>query len=123
MHEYAVEKTADGGKRVDAGLLGGVAAFVFGAILALVNYLISRAVMRRKPSMFSFTAVVRQLINIGGLAALYFAAPHTPFGTLPLVIGGVLGETLPMLYFTFLLLRDEKSVRGAEEENNGKKGE
>ena len=120
MHEYAVGILRTGGKQVDQSLLGGAAAFVFGAVLALVNYLISRAVMRRKPSMFSSTAVIRQLINIGGLAALYVIAPHTPFETLPLVIGGVLGETLPMLFFTFLLLREGKS---AGDDNNGKKGE
>ena len=108
---------------MDKSILGGAAAFVFGAVLALVNYLISRAVMRKKPAMFSFTAVIRQLINIGGLAALYFIAPHTPFGTLPLFIGGVLGETLPMLCFTLLLLRDGKSTENAKDENNGKKGE
>ena len=120
MHEYAVGILRTEGKQVNQSLLGGAAAFVFGALLALVNYLISRAVMRRKMSMFSSTAVIRQLINIGGLVALYFIAPHTPFETLPLVIGGVLGETLPMLFFTFLLLREGKS---AGEDNNGKKGE
>ncbi|MBQ8400609.1 MAG: hypothetical protein IJX14_01640, partial [Clostridia bacterium] len=44
-------------------------------------------------------------LGIGYLAALYFAAPYTPWDGIWLLAGGAIGLTLPMFPFTFLLLR------------------
>lgn len=97
------------------GIFGAALTFVGGAAIAYVNYLLSRTVLRKKPDFVAATAVVRQVLNVVYLAALYFLSPYTPWGLVPLLIGAALGITLPMFYFTALLLReggtDKKSTK------------
>ncbi len=45
------------------------------------------------------------VLGIGYLALLYFAAPHTPWDSIWLLAGGAAGLTLPLFFFTLLLLR------------------
>ncbi len=89
-------------------LFGAALAFFGGAALSYVNYLLSRTVLRRKPELVAATAVIRQVLNVAYLAALYFLAPLTPWGLVPLLLGAALGITLPMFYFTTLLLKEGK---------------
>ncbi len=90
-------------------ILGAALAFLGGAALSYVNYLLSRTVLRKKPDFVSATAVFRQIFNVAYLAALYFFAPSTPWGLVPLLLGAAFGITLPMFYFTFLLLKEGKN--------------
>lgn len=104
-------------------IFGGLLAFAVGFAVSLVNYLISRAVIRNKPVLITAASVVRQIFAVGYLVLLYFLAPRLAWGLPALLIGGALGVTLPMLYFTFLLLRElrpsENNIEGKEDDTNG----
>lgn len=80
-------------------------AFICGALLAFLNYRISKRFLKKHESRFAFASVIRQSLNITYLAALFFIGQYTSLNQLYLLIGGVLGITLPMLFFTPRLLR------------------
>ena len=80
-------------------------AFICGALLAFLNYRISRCFLKKDEGSFALVSVLRQLLNITFLAALFFIGQYTSLNQLYLLIGGALGITLPMLFFTPRLLR------------------
>ena len=85
------------------GLLGGVA-------IAFLNFALSRAVIRKKPAVYASFSIVRQVIHILYLVALYLLAPLTPWGRVELLVGGVIGMTLPMLLLTPRLVREMRQA-------------
>ena len=87
------------------GLFGLAAALLGGVLVGLVNYILTAVVLRRKASLYATFSVVRQLLHIGYLVALYLLAPYTPWDRLYLLIGGVLGMTVSMVVFTARLVR------------------
>ena len=87
-------------------LIGALIAFALGAFVSFANYLLSRTVLRKKPQFYPFTAILRQVFNVAWILAVFFIAPVTPWSRTVLLIGGVFGITIPMIFFTFLLLRE-----------------
>lgn len=87
------------------GLFGLAVALLGGVLVGLVNYILTAVVLRRKASLYATFSVVRQLLHIGYLVALYLLAPYTPWDRLYLLIGGVLGMTVSMVVFTARLVR------------------
>lgn len=100
-------------------------ALLGGGAVATVNFLFSRAVLLKKPAVYASFTVVRQLLQIGYLVLLWFLAPKTPWQVTPLLVGGVLGVTGPMFFFTARLSRlaaarpAEAREEEKEEEKNG----
>jgi len=90
---------------LDSSVLGMLTAFLPGAGLAYVSYLLTKKAAQSAGSAFSLISVVRMFLNIGYLAAVYFLAPMTPWDRIWMLAGAVAGLTLPMFFFTFLLLR------------------
>ena len=84
-------------------LLGGVA-------MASVNYVITNAVMKKKPNMLSITAVIRQVINVAYLAAVYFVSSAVLSSVVYPLVGAVVGLTVPMFIFTFKLVKKYDSA-------------
>lgn len=104
-------------------IIGAALAAVIGLLIAFVNYLISKKVLISAPGKYSFITVVRQIIQIGYLAAVYFVGEST--GTVNpayLLVGAVLGMTLPMLLFTKKLLAVNES-KPAAQKDKGKEDE
>ena len=100
-------------------VVGGLATFLAGAAMAGVNYLISRAVLKSKPEMFAYTTVIRQCINVAYLAALYFLADLLPWGATELLLGGVIGITLPSFYFTHCLVKLNDGMKNSDSHGQG----
>ena len=102
--------------RMSFWLWGALLAFCGGALISFFNYLLSRAVLQYKATFYTAFSVVRQIFQIGYLVVLYFVASYTPWDALILLVGGVLGITLPMFFFTWRLLRlsDSQSKKGAD---------
>lgn len=98
--------------------VGAVLAFLLGAGVAFLNYLVSRAVLRKKPERYAISSVIRQFINVSFLVALYFLAPVTPWEQMVLPIGGAVGMTVGMPVFTGLLLRKTKSADAEKNPGN-----
>lgn len=113
-------------------IVGGLLAFAAGFAVSAANFLISRAARRRAACRHAkdgaaqtrailYPSLIRQLLCLVFLVALYFAAPYLPWERTPLLIGGALGITLPLIFFTALLLRgDTAEDRHQAEENRGK---
>jgi len=100
-------------------IFGVLAAFIFGAVIAYVNYRISQAVIKNRPQMYSSISVVRQVIHIAGLVAVYFLAPLTPWDRTYMLVAAVLGMTLPMFYFTYRLMKKNDAAPAAEKKEEG----
>ncbi len=77
-----------------------------GLLVAFVNYLFSKSVLVKAPQKYSLITVVRQILQVGFLAAVYFIGTKTELADpVYLLVGAVLGMTVPMIYFTKKLLR------------------
>lgn len=85
--------------------IGGAAAAIIGLLIAFINYFISKKVLIKAPEKYSLITVARQVLQIGFLALAYFVG--TKIQTVDptyVLVGAVLGMTLPMVYFTKKLL-------------------
>ncbi|MBE6575949.1 MAG: hypothetical protein E7654_06750 [Ruminococcaceae bacterium] len=104
-------------------LVGMFAAFLIGAALSYVNYLLTAKAAKASSGQLAGVSLLRQLINIGYLALVFFLAPYTPWDRIWMLVGAVLGVTLPMFLFTFLLLRRLKQQTGGRDGEDTKGGE
>lgn len=104
---------------MDHWLIGGILAFVVGALLSWGSYLLSRMLLKNKPELLSMVSMPRQIINIAYLVAVYFLSDKTPWGLMPLLIGAALGLTGAMFLFTRQLLKDMEQAPAQEKENGG----
>ena len=109
-------------------LPGMALALLGGALVAWVNYLLTRGAASR-PGGAGMISVVRTLFNAAYLTAVFFVSPLTPWERIPMLAAAVAGLTVPMFFFTALLVRrmkgGEAGKTGAsgENEENGEKGE
>lgn len=98
---------------------GAFLAFLLGAAIAAVNYGFSRFVLKKHPEKFALTPVLRMVLQVGYLAAVFFLAPYTPWDRLWLLVGACLGVTLPMIGFTYRLVKLNDQVHGKEDPSDG----
>ena len=73
----------------------------------------------KRPSMYVGMQAVRQLVQIAYLVILFLFGRHTPWNPIWLLVGGAVGITLPMFYFTYRLVKFNDSLRGKEESSDG----
>ena len=102
-------------------IIAAATALVLGVLVAMLNYLLSRQVLVKTPEKYVLVTMVRQLVQIGFLAVVYFIGKKLTAAdvTYPLV-GAVLGMTVPMLFFTKKLLELNNSrAKAKEESDNG----
>lgn len=98
-------------------LVGALLAGLGGVLISYLNYLLSRQVLKKKPSLFSAVTVPRQIIQIGYLAVVYFLQPMTPWGLVELLVGAAVGLTVAMFFFTKSLLHDIRQEETGGDEN------
>lgn len=84
---------------MESGVTGFVVALAGGVAIAAANACISRAAYFQNESRLTACFLVRQLLNVGYLVALYFLSDILPWDAVPLLLGGALGLTLPSFYF------------------------
>ena len=97
-------------------LLGAVLAFAGGVAVATLNFFISKWLLTHKPGAYASSQILRQLLQIGYLVLLYLGGGKTPWSPLWLLVGGCLGVTLPMAWFTVKLVRLNDSLQSGKEE-------
>lgn len=102
-----------------SNILGAAIAFLLGVGVAAGNYSISRHVLKTKPDKYSLTMVVRQFVQVAFIVLVYVLGQYTPWDRLWLLVGGVLGMTLPMIWFTSRLVKLNDSGKGKEENPDG----
>lgn len=105
-------------------LCGGAAACLAGGLISLVNYRISAGFLRRGTQSYLAGTVLRQLCSVGLLVACFFLGENTDLPTVALLVGAVLGLTVPSFFLTGRLLKldrraEEEQGRQEEEEKHG----
>ena len=109
------------GIEMENAFIGAAFAAAGGVLIAFVTDWISRAALARNPATLPSFFIVRQILNIAYLAALYFLARVLPWGVLPLLIGGALGITVPSFFFARRLVRlnDARHSESRPEDKGG----
>ncbi len=105
-------------------IIAALAAALIGAGLAYINYrLTAYAAGKQSTTTLSLMPVVRMLLSVGYLAALFLLGQATSLDTVWLLAGGAAGLTLPSFAFTFLLLKKLPGKNGtAAGEHHDPKG-
>ncbi len=105
-------------------IIGAVVAAATGLLIAFANYIISKKILIKAPEKYSLITVVRQVIQVGFLAVVYFVGTKTGIADpVYLLVGAVLGMTVPMFFFTKKLLSVNESlqnkIKNEKEDENG----
>lgn len=100
-------------------IIASFAALLGGALIAFINYLISRCVLMKRAGLFSSVSLMHQILNVGYIVALYCIAVKTGTNLIYMLVGGALGVTLPMLLFIPKLIKLTKSNVSKDVNDNG----
>jgi hypothetical protein len=103
-----------------SNIIGAVIAAAVGFLIAFVNYIFSKNVLLKAPEKYSGTIIVRQILQVAYLVAVYFIGSKTQIAGLAyLLIGAVAGMTVPMFFFTkkLLSLNDTIKIQKTEKED------
>ena len=105
-------------------IIGAIVAAIAGVVIALINYIFSKKVLINAPEKYSLITVLRQILQVGFLVVVYFTGTKTQLADpVYLLIGAVLGMTVPMIYFTKKLLlineAEAKAKNKKEDEADG----
>ena len=104
---------------IDVNIFGAVIAFCVGIAIATVNYALSRYMIKKHSDKYPLTVIVRQVIQVAYLVLLFFLAEYTPWDRLWLLVGGCLGVTIPMIWFTMRLVKLNNSLSRKEGSSDG----
>lgn len=104
---------------MDIPILGAALSFLGGVGIAALNAALTKAVLKKKPSALASFFTVRQILNIGYLAAVYFLAKVLPWDLFPLLIGAALGITLPSFFFTAQIAKLNDSLHKKADPGKG----
>lgn len=104
---------------MDRDILGAALAFLAGAALAAAGYGLSRRTLKKAPSRYAAVQAAKQLLQIAFLVLVYVLGGYTPWDRIWLLAGGCLGLTLPMIWFTYKLVRLNDSLRDKEDSSDG----
>jgi len=107
------------------GFLGAIVAFAAGTGVSWINYLISSYILKNYPDKYSFSTLLRQIVQIAFVVLLYIISGQLPVSRWYVLIGGVAGLTVGMFCFTFMLLKQneiEKSTDSIQENGEGSNG-
>ena len=86
--------------------LTGLAAFVGGALVSWTNYLLLRSLMSRNgEKAITMISPVRTLLSVAYLLVLYLIGRRTELNSTALLLGGALGLTILLTFFTLRLTR------------------
>lgn len=105
-------------------IIGVIIVVLCGFIVAVLNYFLSKTVLKKAPAKYSLITIVRQVLQIGFLVIVYFAGTKIQeVSSTCILVGAVLGMTVPMVYFTkkLLSINQAKNIKdnGKEADNNG----
>lgn len=104
---------------IENKITGAVIAFILGAGIAAANYFFSRHMLKKHPSNYASSQMVRQISQIAYLVILFFVGSYTPWDRNWLLVGGCIGITVPMFYFTWKLVKLNESSKRKEDNSDG----
>ncbi len=104
-------------------IIGAVICAAAGFLIAYVNYVLSRKILETRPEKLVLSTVARQVVQVGYLAAVYLIGSRLTVSLTYLLVGAVVGMTVPMLFFTKKLVAFNESLaqksKSGEEDENG----
>lgn len=105
-------------------IAGGGAACAVGVLISLFNFGVSKKILQTDPDRYAFSTAIRQLLNIGWLFICFLIGEKTGLPTAALLVGAVLGVTLPSFFFIPHLLRvnREAGAKTSEREEGNADG-
>ena len=89
-------------------VLIGLAAFIGGALVSWVNFLLLRMLIKNRGNTgIGLISPIRTILSIVYLVILYWIGKHTELNLTALLIGGALGLTVMLTFFTLRLTKEE----------------
>ena len=116
----AIINSAKVGDTMNENIVGAIVTFALGIGVATMNFLLSKAILTKQPEKYAFSTIIRQIMQILYIVAVYFVSTVAPWDMWYMLIGAVLGVTVPMVYFTHKLLQLNQT---ANTKDNKKEGE
>lgn len=104
---------------IESNFFGALLAFGAGVVVATLNYALSAYFLKEKNSLYGASQVIRQVIQISFLLIIFVFGDRTVWDRTWLLIGGCIGVTLPMIWFTFRLVKLNDSLHSEEESSDG----
>lgn len=104
---------------MQTNIFGAILAFGVGVLIAAVNYKFSQYILKKRPTQYAIMQIGRQWLQIAYLIVLLVAGKYIPWDRGWLLVGGALGVTLPMFWFTYRLVKLNHTLSGEEERDNG----
>ena len=99
-----------------SNIIGALVTVLAGFLIAFANYIFSKKVLIKFPDKYAFISVVRQALQVGFLVVVYFIGTKIEgLNIVYLLVGAVIGMTLPMIYFTKQILLVNDSMTGKKE--------
>ncbi len=107
---------------MDNNFIGAILAFILGAVICFGNFKLSEYFLTHHREKFSSVSFIRQLVQVAYILILFFTAKFTPWDRTYILIGGVLGITLPMFLFTYKLLKTNNTASYSEKKGDDTDG-
>ena len=104
---------------IDNNFVGAIVAFIIGFVISAANFAVSKYFLKKHTAKYPYLQFVRLPLMIGYIAVLYFCDGFTPWSVDWLLIGGALGITLPMFFFTYRLVKINDALGGKEDKSDG----
>lgn len=105
---------------VDLPVIGGALAFLGGAAVSALNFWINLRTLKANPSALAYMSVVRQLLNVAYLVAVFFLARVLPWGYTAPLVGAAVGLTLPAIFLSMRLAKINDSLSARADASSGK---
>ena len=101
-------------------IVGGVVAFLIGCAVSALNYWINVLTLKKDPARLASMSIVRQILSVACLIAVFLIAKILPWGQIPMLIGAALGLTIPAFFFAFRLAKLNDAASAQEDDTSGK---
>ena len=108
---------------MDSPIIGGLLAFLLGSAVSGVNYAINLRTLKKKPSALASMAVVRQVLNVGCLVAVFALSGVLPWGRMVLLLGAAIGLTIPSILLSLRLAKINDAISAQSKKTSEKGGD
>lgn len=101
--------------------IASVITLACGYAVAAASYYVAKIIMKKNIKLFYVASVLRQVLQIGYLVAVYFALKALNVNLMVPFVFAALGITVPLFYFTkkLVVLSNEKGNSEGYIVNNG----
>lgn len=104
---------------MQSNMFGAACAFCAGAAIAGAGYALSRLTLQKAASGYAAVQMAKQIMQVAFLVLLFVLGPRTPWDRIWLLAGGCLGLTLPLIWFTYKLVKLNDSLHKKEDSTDG----